>query len=125
MSKYLSHIFFLILLTYISIKCVQSKEKLETSSQVTVASQDTLTICSFNIQFFGHFKKLDDQALVSILKDYDIIVVQEVVAPPVNGNYPNGDPYKPDVESKEFFDALSTHGFQYQAGRGEVVFDKS
>jgi len=72
-----------------------------------------LTICSFNIQFLGHFKKRDDPALASILKDFDIVVVQELVAPPTNGTYPNGEAYSADAESAEFFEAMAAHNFTF------------
>ncbi len=78
-----------------------------------ISAADTLEICSFNIQFLGSFKKRDDSALADFLKFYDIVVVQELVAPPYAGAYPNGEPYKGDKESAEFFDAMKTHGFSY------------
>jgi len=64
-----------------------------TPRAASVAVRDTITICSFNIQFLGSFKKRDNTALADILKGYDIVVVQELVAPPVDGTYPNGDAY--------------------------------
>ena len=71
-----------------------------------------LTICSFNIQFLGHFKKKNDEALANILRDYDIVVVQELVAPPRDGVYPDGESYSTDTESAEFFDAMHALGFE-------------
>jgi len=59
----------------------------------------TLAICSFNIQFLGQSVKRDNIALVSILKDFDIVVVQELVAPPFDGTFPDGTPFKPDKEA--------------------------
>ena len=79
----------------------------------STTSSDTLTVCSFNVQFLGHFKDRDDEALCSLLKDYDIIVVQELVAPPYAMDFSDGSPVKPDVEAAEFFDAMATHGFSY------------
>jgi hypothetical protein len=38
----------------------------------------------------------------SILKDFDIILVQEVVAPPYDGNYPDGTNYNPDEQVTDF-----------------------
>ena len=49
-----------------------------------------LTICSFNIQFLGNSTRRDDVALASILADYDIVVVQELVSPPFPGTFPVG-----------------------------------
>src|SRR5262245_58566849 len=45
---------------------------------------ETIEICSFNIQFLGSFEKRDNQALAELMKEEacDIVVVQELVAPP-------------------------------------------
>ncbi|MBC8475557.1 MAG: hypothetical protein H8D53_03845, partial [Bacteroidetes bacterium] len=75
---------------------------------------DTISICSFNIQFLGHFKARDNNTLSKILKPYDIVVIQEMVAPPVSGTFPsNGQNYKSDVESKAFVLAMQEQGFSY------------
>ena len=50
-----------------------------------------LKICSFNIQFLGHFKSRDNETLGNILSQYDLVVIQEMVAPPVDGEFPNGE----------------------------------
>ena len=76
-------------------------------------SQDTLSICSFNIQFLGHFKERKNDILAEILKDYDIVVVQEMVAPPIKGKYPDGAPYKKDLESGAFVEEMTKNGFAY------------
>ncbi len=44
----------------------------------------TLEICSFNIQFLGHFKDRDDESLAALVKDFDIVFVQELVTPPTS-----------------------------------------
>ena len=72
-----------------------------------------LTICSFNIQFLGHFKKRDNAALASILTDYDIVLVQELVAPPDDGTYPDGETYTEDAEADAFFDEMESLGFDW------------
>ena len=41
------------------------------------------------------------------------MVVQELVAPPFAGNYPDGSAYKPDKEAQVFFEAMNAHGFDY------------
>lgn len=51
-------------------------------------TQDTLSICSFNIQFLGNFKNKDNVTLSKILKPFDIVVIQELVAPPFPGKFP-------------------------------------
>ena len=78
---------------------------------VTVSK--SLQVCSFNIQFLGSSTSRDDVALSSILKDYDIVVIQELVAPPYEGTFPNGTPFRPDSEATEFFDEMKSLGFEY------------
>jgi len=77
------------------------------------ARTSSVTICSFNIQFLGSSKSRDDTALASILADYDIVVVQELVAPPYPAAFTGGKPVKPDPEAAEFFDAMIASGFEY------------
>lgn len=72
-----------------------------------------LNVASFNIQFLGQFKNRDDKALADLLVPYDLIFVQELVAPPYPGAFPNHEPFRPDVEAARFFDAMKAHGFQY------------
>lgn len=74
---------------------------------------DTLNICSFNIQFLGHFKERENAVLAEILKDHDIVVVQEMVTPPVAGKYPNGTAYKKDTESAAFVAEMKKKGFSF------------
>ena len=96
----------------------ESPESAATTDAMPSTASDTatdhLTICSFNIQFLGHFKKKDDEALAAMLKDYDIVVIQELVAPPVAGTYPDDDTYTADADSAEFFDAMEEEGFSYK-----------
>jgi len=89
-----------------------------------------LSIVSFNIQFLGSFKKRDNAALADLLKDHDVVVVQELVAPPVDGSYPDGEPYSADNESVAFFDAMSRQGFEYMlspedTGSGDDIHKNS
>lgn len=100
-------ILFFIVMVFIS---CDLKEK---ASIKPIPAADTLMICSFNIQFLGSSAKRDDHALADILKKHDIVVVQELVAPPYSGVYPNGNDFKPDDESAEFFQEMENNGFQY------------
>lgn len=77
-------------------------------------SSSEVTICSFNIQFLGHFTKKDNETLADILKDFDIVVVQELVAPPTDGTYPDGEAYSADPQASEFFQAMQAHEFAYK-----------
>lgn len=102
---------------------------LEKTLTVPDSSSDLL-VASFNIQFLGNGKKRDNEALASILKSYDLVLVQELVAPPTSGVYPNGKPYKADPEAKAFFDAMSEHGFEYHlseedTGTGDTIHKAS
>jgi hypothetical protein len=76
-------------------------------------AQDTLSICSFNIQFLGHFKDRQNEILAAVLSKHDIVVVQEMVVPPVDGHYPDGTAYKKDAESAAFVKAMKDQGFSY------------
>lgn len=89
-----------------------------------------LTICSFNIQFLGNPKGRDNEALASILIDYDIVVIQELVASPVAGTYPDGDTYTSDTEAAIFFNEMQSLGFNYtlseeDTGTGDKIHKAS
>ena len=72
-----------------------------------------VSVVSFNIQFLGLSKSRDNEALASLLDPFDLVIVQELVAPPYPGRFPDGTPYKPDPEAAAFFDVMKTHGFHY------------
>jgi hypothetical protein len=72
-----------------------------------------LKFCSFNIQFLGHFKNKDNSTLSKILIPYDIVVIQELVAPPIKGNFTDNSPYKIDEESKAFLEEMKKTGFDF------------
>lgn len=77
------------------------------------AQPHELAVCSFNIQFLGNFKKRANETLAKVVQDYDIVVVQELVAPPLDGTYPDGTHYSADAEAAEFFMAMQNRGFSY------------
>lgn len=86
----------------------------------------SLTVCSFNIQFLGHFKDKDNAALAEVVSGFDIVLVQELVAPPVAGTYPDGEPYTADPEAAAFFEAMEQQGFSWRlspedTGSGETI----
>lgn len=80
---------------------------------VQTSGSQSLAIASFNIQFLGLSTKRDDPALAMILRDFDIVVIQELVAPPYEGKFPDGTDFNPDKEAAEFFEALTAVGFEY------------
>lgn len=77
------------------------------------AQTDEISVVSFNIQFLGSSSKRDNEALTDMLADFDLVFVQEVIAPPYDGEFPDGDPYRPDAQVTEFFDQMQAHGFDY------------
>lgn len=52
------------------------------SSASRAREADFLTVCSFNIQWLGQSTKRDNAALAELLKPFDIVVVQELIAAP-------------------------------------------
>lgn len=76
-------------------------------------ASDTVTVCSFNCQWLGNSRQRDNQALVNVLKPFDIVVIQELVAPPYSGIFPDKTPVNPDPEAAAFFDAMKVAGFSY------------
>lgn len=78
-----------------------------------VFTQEEIKICSFNVKFIGNYEKRDNKSLASFLNQYDIVVVQEMVSPPVVGKYPDGKNFKVDKESAAFLNAMTGKGFKY------------
>jgi len=89
------------------------------SDSVTAPSMP-LSVVSFNIQFLGHFKRRDHEALAAFVAPHDVVVIQELVAPPLAGTFPNGKAYKVDPEAKAFFDAMQAQGFDYVLSREDT-----
>ncbi|MDP1736016.1 MAG: endonuclease/exonuclease/phosphatase family protein [Caulobacter sp.] len=83
------------------------------SSDAVAAAPKKLLAVSFNVQFLGHFTNRNDQALAEMLKRYDLVIVQELNAPPVAGRYPDGRRYQADPEAANFFKAMTDRGFLY------------
>jgi len=80
----------------------------------TLFASDTLTLCSFNIKWLGYSDERNCEALALVLSNYDVIVLQEIVAPPYPGAFPDGEPYEPDPEVAAFFDEMTqVRGYQY------------
>ena len=79
-----------------------------------VTTADSLTVCSINIKWLGYYEERECEALGHVLSNYDVIVIQEIVAPPYPGTFPNGEPYKPDPEVTAFFDEMAqARGYDY------------
>jgi endonuclease/exonuclease/phosphatase family metal-dependent hydrolase len=74
---------------------------------------DVLTICSYNIKWLGYSTERDYETLGRVLSNYDVIVIQEIVAPPWPGFYLNGSPYVVDPEVADFFHELQiAYGYE-------------
>lgn len=78
------------------------------------AINESLAICSFNIQFLGNSARRDHAALALILRDCDVVVVQELLAPPVDGQFPDGSVFRPVGRAAAFFTAMAALGFEYE-----------
>ena len=78
-----------------------------------IGGEGSVSVCSFNIQFVGHFLAKEDEALAEIVEDCDIVLVQELVAPPADGTFPDGDTFRADPQAVEFFEAMKAEGFEY------------
>jgi hypothetical protein len=86
---------------------------------------EPLDVCTFNIKFVGNYFDKENEHLADMLSAYDIVVVQELVAPPVDGVYPDGEVYTADIEAKEFSDAMEAEGFsmllsEEDTGSGDI-----
>lgn len=77
------------------------------------AAQEQISVVSFNIQFLGQSRSRDNGALAELLADYDLVFVQEVIAPPYDGEFPDGDAFRPNPRVAAFFDLMSENGFEY------------
>ena len=78
-----------------------------------IATDSSIKVTSFNIQFLGNFKNRDDAALAALVSDQDIVLIQELVAPPFAGTFPGGSLYRPDEESARFFNEMTSRGFDF------------
>src|SRR5215218_5480581 len=72
-----------------------------------------LGVVSFNIQFLGNYKNRRNEDLADMLAPYDLVIVQELVAPPHPGHFSDGSPFVPDPEARAFFDAMKAKHFDY------------
>lgn len=82
-------------------------------STPAVSRPDTLTVCTFNVKWSGSYKNKDNAAIADLLAPYDIVVIQELVAPAVSGRYPDGTEYIDDPEARAFVDAIGAKGFDF------------
>jgi histidinol phosphatase-like enzyme len=82
-------------------------------SPTTSLEPKSLHVCSFNIKWLGSSKSKENRKLVDLLVPFDLVIVQELVAPPYVGIYPSGQSYEGDAESAAFFDLMYDNGFRF------------
>jgi hypothetical protein len=94
-------------------RCIRLVAMLWFCASIQATQGASLSICSFNIQFLGHSTSRDNSGLADLISRHDIVVVQELVAPPYPGTFPDGTPFRPDAESREFFERMKDAGFEF------------
>lgn len=75
-----------------------------------------LKVASFTIDNLGVYSSRDNHALTCLLGQFDLVAVHDVAVPPYAGNYPDGEPYRPDPASTGFFEAMRAQGFAHVIG---------
>lgn len=94
----------------------QPRYQVEYVSQFTPAGNDQLSVCTWNIQWIGHWKAKKNQDIANVLRNCDVAVIQEMVAPPWDVTVTSKGSQetvtlKGDVEAKAFVDAMKAVGF--------------
>ncbi len=87
-----------------------------------LSAAGSITVCSWNIQFLGLSRVRDNAALAHVVKDYDIVVVQELIAAPQKP-VPNKVPSSPQ-RAQLFFDEMSKLGFKYVLSESDTGVNK-
>lgn len=95
------------------------KYQVEYVSQFQPTDEDHLSVCTWNIQWIGHWKAKRNADIANVLRHCDIAVIQEVVTPPWdvtivsrdNPSVQNSITLKGDAESKAFVEAMRSAGF--------------
>jgi endonuclease/exonuclease/phosphatase family metal-dependent hydrolase len=82
----------------------------------------TITICSWNIQFLGLSKERDNAALAKVVQDFDVVVVQELIAAPQKP-VPGKAPSSPQ-RAQLFFDEMARLGFKYVISESDTGVNK-
>lgn len=84
--------------------------------EVAVPTERSLSVCSFNIKWLGHYSRKDNASLARYLSRFDVVVVQELVASPINIVSSSGQQVSADPESAAFTEAMRAQGFTYALG---------
>lgn len=73
-----------------------------------------ITVCSFNIKWLGHYTAKEYQILAKVISQYDVVAIQELVAPPYLRTLPDSTALQPDPEAAAFFNEMTqVHGYTY------------
>lgn len=93
----------------------------------TPAFPDVLRIASFNIKWLGYYsEERRNEALAEMLKAFDIVVVQELVAPPYPGYFPREEDNlsksadRARTAACRFFEAMRSVGFSRPNPQGTL-----
>jgi len=86
------------------------------AQEVAVPVEKSLKVCSFNIKWLGHYSRKDNVSLSRFLSRFDVVVVQELVASPINIISSSGAQVSADPESAAFAEAMRAQGFSYALG---------
>jgi endonuclease/exonuclease/phosphatase family metal-dependent hydrolase len=78
-----------------------------------------LKACSFNIKFLGQGNKKQYQPLADLLKDYDLVLVQELVSAPMDMLYP-GYRLPGTPQARAFFNLMEDHRFAYALSQAKT-----
>ncbi len=94
----------------------QDKYQVEYVPQFSPVDNDHLSICTWNIQWIGHWKAKKNTDIANVLRHCDVAVIQEMVAPPWDVTVTSKGTaetvtLKGDVEAKAFVDAMKGVGF--------------
>jgi hypothetical protein len=84
-----------------------------TAATRSFSQEESISVCSFNIQFLGNSKSRDNEGLAEVLKKYDVVVIQELLAPPYAGTFPDGKPFVPNATVRQFFERMEDNGYKY------------
>lgn len=78
----------------------------------TVGTPRYLKACSFNIKFIGQGNNKQYLPLVDLMKDYDLVLVQELVSAPMDMIYPDYI-LRGTAQARTFFQLMEDHHFAH------------
>lgn len=101
------------------------------SNSLVNNEQEVIKASSFNIKWLGYSKKRDNVGIAKMLSEHDrdLVIIQELVAPPIPMQMPN-KLIKADKEVLAFFEAMEDEGYSYilseeDTGTGNKIHSNS